>query len=111
MYYTIRFGTDGIGLDFHAGVFADSIPEARTEAATRLYAYGYGITAERGLFTVHGHRSWVLENSNGFGYQIVPEDDPGRPVPDFPLLSRYEVTDMLADVERRTCEMIRDLSQ
>lgn len=62
MYYTITAGTDGIGLEFPgvSGVFADSIEEARTEAAESLRRAGYALQADKGLFTVHGHRSWTL---------------------------------------------------
>lgn len=61
MYYSIRFGTDGIGLDADFGVFADDVGEARKEAAEMLRRRGYGLQADRGLFTVHGHPAWETD--------------------------------------------------
>lgn len=55
MYWSIRSGIDGIGLDFDFGVFADDMTGAREEAAESLRNRGYALQAERGLFTVHGH--------------------------------------------------------
>lgn len=75
MYYSIRNGTDGIGLDFDFGVFADSIPEARTEAAEMLRNRGFELQADKGLFTVHGHDAWILATDEN-GYKIVPDTSP-----------------------------------
>jgi hypothetical protein len=75
MYYSIRNGTDGIGLDFDFGVFADSIPEARTEAAEMLRNRGFELQADKGLFTVHGHDAWILATDEN-GYKIVPDKSP-----------------------------------
>ena len=75
MYYSIRFGTDGMGMDFDRGVFADSIAEARTEAAESLRNGGFPLQADKGLFTVHGHPAFILE-TDGTGYRIVPDDSP-----------------------------------
>lgn len=75
MYWSIRNGTDGIGLDFDFGVFADDMTEARTEAAEILRARGYALQADKGLYTVHGHPAWTLA-TDGDGYRIVPDDSP-----------------------------------
>lgn len=77
MYYTIKGGIDGIGLDFEgvSGIFADGIDEARTVAAEKLRLHGYALQADKGLFTVHGHRSWTLVRGE-HGYEIVPDDSP-----------------------------------
>lgn len=75
MYYSIRFGTDGMGMDFDRGVFADSIDEARTEAAEALRYGGFPLQADKGLFTVHGHPAWILQG-NEHGYRIVGDDSP-----------------------------------
>lgn len=80
MYYSIRSGTDGIGLDFDFGVFADDMAEARTEAAEMLRARGYEPQADKGLFTVHGHARWTLETDEN-GYLIVPERSGEDPQP------------------------------
>ncbi len=82
MFYSIRGGTDGLGLDFENvdGVFADSMDEARESAADKLRRRGYTLQADKGLFTVHGHRSWTLIHENG-GFRIEPDDEPGMTVP------------------------------
>lgn len=61
MYFSIRNGTDGIGLDFDFGVFADDVDEARKEAAEMLRRRGYVLQADKGLFTVHGHPAWETD--------------------------------------------------
>lgn len=61
MWYIIRYGTDGIGLSHVRAVYAGGINEARTLAASALREDGYGLLAEKGLFTVHGvHPSEVF---------------------------------------------------
>lgn len=56
MWFIIRFGTDGIGLD--AGrVFAYGIDNARTLADAYLRATGNRLQSDKGLFTVHGERN------------------------------------------------------
>lgn len=75
MYYSIRSGTDGIGLDFDFGVFADDIAQARTEAAEMLRNRGFDLQADTGLFTVHGHPAWILSGNSEIGYSIVPLDE------------------------------------
>lgn len=74
MYFSIRNGTDGIGLDFDFGVFADDIAQAREEAAESLRARGYALQADKGLYTVHGHPAWILSGNGEIGYSIVPVD-------------------------------------
>lgn len=75
MYYSIRSGTDGIGLDFDFGVFADDIAQARIEAAESLRNRGFEFQADKGLFTVHGHPAWILSGNSEIGYTIVPLDE------------------------------------
>lgn len=71
MYWSIRSGTDGIGLDFDFGVFADNMDDAREEARQALIYRGYVLQANKGLFTVHGHPAWELQRGE-HGYRIVP---------------------------------------
>lgn len=72
MYWSIRAGTDGIGLDFDFGVFADDMAQAREEAAESLRARGFALQADKGLYTVHGHPAWELSGDGETGYRIVP---------------------------------------
>ena len=52
--WTVRPGTDGIGLDmFH--VYADDMETARGLAADGLRYLGCPLTADLGAFTVHRH--------------------------------------------------------
>lgn len=52
--WTVRFGTDGTGMDmFH--VYAADMDTARRLAADGLRYLGCPLTAERGQFTVHRH--------------------------------------------------------
>ena len=71
MYWSIRAGTDGIGLDFDFGVFADNMDDAREEAREALIYRGYVLQANKGLYTVHGHPAWEVERCQD-GYRIVP---------------------------------------
>ncbi len=78
MLYTIKAGTDGLGSEFPGvdGIFADSIDEARELAAEKLHMAGYTDASDEGLFTVHGHRSWVLMRDERGHYSIQADDSP-----------------------------------
>jgi len=55
--YVIRYGNDGIGLMHWTSVRTpDGIDGARALAASALREDGYGLLADRGMFTVHGVR-------------------------------------------------------
>lgn len=127
MYYSIRSGTDGIGLDFDFGVFADDIAQARFEAAESLRNRGFELQADRGLFTVHGHSAWILATDEN-GYKIVPANSPeprkisiikisadayAERIKDFtadrPTLTSAEVDEVKRDVETSIDNLIKDL--
>jgi hypothetical protein len=126
MYWSIRSGTDGIGLDFDFGVFADSIEEARTEAAESLRYRGFDLQADKGLFTVHGHPAWTLATDKN-GYVIVPDSPKPRTIgivtisadnyaqrikdltDDLPRLTSAEVRETMDEVEVTIDRLVQDL--